>query len=168
MKTVMTMIKPINLLFAWHGLLAGSYFVAYATAEMSLRMHEAAGWFVIGLIGLRLLAALFAGQSSPWSLPWPNSALVKAFFNNLAKLDPMAFRGRNPLLILSGLAMLTLALLAALSGLLPWEDPHEGLAEFSLFFLAVHGGLVLIAQGLKALAAISPIKPLRQPAAPPS
>ena len=40
MKTVMTMIKPINLLFAWHGLLAGSYFVAYATAEMSLRMHR--------------------------------------------------------------------------------------------------------------------------------
>ncbi len=156
------MIKPITLLFAWHGLLAGSYAVAYGTAEASLRMHEAAGWFVIGLIALRLLAALFASDASPWALPWPNAAMMKAFVNHSRRLNPAALRGRNPLLVLSGLAMLAAALLAALSGLLPWEDPHEAMAAFSLFFVALHMGFVLTAQGLKNLAAT----PSRQPAAP--
>ncbi|MBI4969275.1 MAG: cytochrome b/b6 domain-containing protein [Rhodospirillales bacterium] len=145
----MTMIKPFNLLMVWHGLFAGSYLVSYATAEFSLGMHLFAGYALLALLFLRLAVALFVAETSPWSLPWPNARLARTFSERLRAFDLAALRGRNPLVILSGLALIVASLLAALSGFLPWEDPHEALASFSLATVGVHVAAVLLTQFIK-------------------
>lgn len=146
----------LNLLLFWHGLFAGSYIVAFATGDDAMGMHIAAGWFVIVLGAFRLLIALIAPERSPWSLPWPNAALVKAFKRHFSKRDPALLQGRNLMIVASGLAVLMVSVLASLSGYLPSDDLHEGIANLSLAFILGHIALILLAQGLKRIKAAPP------------
>lgn len=157
-----------NLLLFWHGLFAGSYIVAFATGDEAMGMHIAAGWFVVGLGGLRLLIALAAPEKSPWSLPWPNAALVKAFVRNLKEPDSSLFAGRNLMIVLSGLVVLMAAIVASLSGYLPSEDAHEAIANLSLAFALAHAGLILLAQGLKKIRSAPSPEPARRTSSHPS
>lgn len=157
--------KPLgfsfNLLLFWHGLFAGSYIVAFVSDD-AMGMHIAAGWFVILLGAFRLLVALMAPEKSPWSLPWPNAVLVNAFKRHLNAADPALLQGRNLLIVASGLLVLMGAVLASLSGYLPSDDLHEGIANFSLAIILGHVGLILISQGLKRVkagASGAPAKP---------
>ncbi|MBF0269090.1 MAG: hypothetical protein HQL44_10915 [Alphaproteobacteria bacterium] len=157
-----------NLLLFWHGLFAGSYIVAFLTGDDAMGMHIASGWFVIGLGAWRLLIALLAPERSPWSLPWPNAVLIKAFRRQLLDLDPQALQGRNLLIVASGLIVLMGAVLASLSGYLPSDDLHEGFANLSLAFVLGHVALILISQAFKKVKAASspaPAKPLASPPA---
>lgn len=159
-----------NLLLFWHGLFAGSYIVAFATGDEAMGAHIAAGWFVIGLGAFRLFAALLAPEKSPWSLPWPNAALFKAFVRNLKEPNASLFAGRNLMIVLSGLAVLMAAVVASLSGYLPSEDAHEAVANLSLAVVLAHAGLILLAQGLKKIRSAPSLAPatpasLRQPLA---
>lgn len=158
----------INLLLFWHGLFAGSYIVAFASGDAAMGLHIAAGWFVIGLGGLRLLIALAAPEKSPWSLPWPNAALVNAFIRNLKEPGSQMFVGRNLLIVLSGLVLLMAAVLASLSGYLPSEDAHEAIANLSLVFVLVHAGLILLAQGLKKIRSAPSLASTKPPSSHPS
>ncbi|CAA6603912.1 membrane hypothetical protein [Rhodospirillaceae bacterium LM-1] len=157
-----------NLLLFWHGLFAGSYIVAFLTGDDAMGMHIASGWFVILLGAFRLLAALLVSDKSPWSLPWPNATQIKAFRRQSRDLDPQALQGRNMLLVASGLIVLMGAVLASLSGYLPSDDLHEGIANLSLAFVLGHAALVLISQGMKRVKAAvlpAPAKPLVSPTA---
>jgi hypothetical protein len=157
----------LNLLLFWHGLFAGSYIVAFVTGEEAMGMHIAAGWFVIGLGALRLAVALFASDRSCWSLPWPNAVLVNAFKRQWAERDGALFKGRNLLIVASGLVVLVGAVLASLSGYLPGDDLHEGIANFSLVAVLVHAALVSLAQGLKRIkAGAPPVKATPAPSCP--
>ena len=63
--------KSFDLLLFWHGLFAGSYTIAYLTAEGAPALHQFAGYAAIGLLVLRLLMAIVVAERSPWALPWP-------------------------------------------------------------------------------------------------
>jgi hypothetical protein len=154
-----------NLLLFWHGLFAGSYIVAFLTGDDAMGMHIASGWFVIGLGALRLLVALLAPERSCWTLPWPNAVLVKAFKRQWVERDARIVQGRNLLIVVSGLIVLMGSVLASLSGYLPNDDLHEGIANLSLAFVLGHVALILLAQGLKKIKAgpspapASPLQP---------
>ena len=151
-----------NLLLFWHGLFAGSYIVAFLTDD-ALGMHIAAGWFVIGLGAFRLLIALLAPERSCWSLPLPSPVLVKAFKRQWAARDAGIVLERNLFIVASGLIVLMGAVLASLSGYLPGDDLHEGIANLSLAVVLGHVAFILLSQGLKkikALASPAPAKPL--------
>lgn len=105
----------------WHAVLVGGFTVAYLTGdEDTYSMHLFTGWLVVGLVALRICL--------PLPLTRPNRP---RFFN------------------WSIVAVFAMAGAAALSGvgadMLPWlEDPHEGLAEASLWVALAHVAAALV------------------------
>ena len=149
--------KPnaFELLMTWHGLLVGSYTVAYLTAEGATGLHRFAGYSALGLLAVRLLAALVAGARAPWALPLPKASMWKNFLRKFTT-DPLAaLRGRTPFAPLSGLVIRGTLVLVTLSGLAAdwweWEDLHEGLAEGSLTIVLIHIAIVSFAPLWKKL-----------------
>ncbi len=154
------MIKPrlptrFDMLLVWHGLLAGAYSIAYITAEGAPGLHRFAGYSVLGLLTLRLLAAQLAGTRPPWSLPLPKAAHWRGFAGKLARGEVSVLLGRTPLAPLSGLVILATLVLVTLSGVAAdawdWEDLHEGLTETSLAVVLTHIAIVSFAPLWKAL-----------------
>jgi cytochrome b len=140
------------LLRIWHAWLAGSFLVAYVTAdEDTYAMHLFAGYAVLAAILVRLLAGVAAPAGSPLRLPRPS---LKAL------IDWFAVRkGRNPLFAWLAAALLAVIGAAAATGALAdgltWlEDPHEAVSELALgvifghiaFVSFVHGGKRLLAR----------------------
>lgn len=129
------------LLKGWHAWLAGSFLVAYLTAdENTYAMHQFAGYAVLVAIVARLVAGLLAPAGSPLRLPRPDP---RAMLTWLSPPQP-ARKGRHPLfawfaatlLVAVGLAALTGALA---DGLASWlESPHEAIAETSVWLVAGH------------------------------
>lgn len=147
--------KSFDLLLFWHGLFAGSYTIAYLTAEGAPALHQFAGYAAIGLLVLRLLMAIVVVERSPWALPWPKAAMWQAFGRKLGGGELSVFRGRTPLSPLSGLVLLATLVLVSLSGLAAdwwkWEDLHGSIAEGSLIVVLVHVAIVSLGPLLKKL-----------------
>lgn len=142
-----------DLLMLWHGLFAGTYTIAYLTADGAPGLHEFAGYAALALLALRLLAAVIAGTRAPWALPLPRAAMWKNFGRKLADGNFGALRGRTPFAPLSGLVILVSLVLVTLSGLAAdwweWGDLHEGLAEGSLTVVLIHIAIVSFGPLLK-------------------
>ncbi|SJZ68336.1 Cytochrome b [Enhydrobacter aerosaccus] len=126
----------LALVKAWHALLAGAFLIAYVTAdEDTYAMHQFAGYTVLTAIALRLLFGLVAPAASPLRLPRPS---WRAARNWLATR-----KGRHPLFAWFAASLLAVVGLVSLSGALAdgatWlEDPHEVIAEASLWLIAAH------------------------------
>ncbi len=134
------------LLKLWHAWLAGGYLVAYVTAdEDTYAVHMFAGYAVLAAVAVRLLAGVLA-TSGPWRLPRPGIA---------AGLSWLASRkGRNPLFAWFAAVLLAAigcaATLGALADGMTWlEDPHEAVAEASLWVIAGHIAFVTYMYGGK-------------------
>lgn len=138
------------LLKAWHAWLAGSFLVAYLTAdEDTYSMHLFAGYAVLAAIAARLLAGLFAPASSPLRLPRPNVRATLAWFS--------VRKGRHPLFAWLAAALLAIVGLAAVTGALAdvvaWlEDPHEAVSKASLWVIFAHVAFVTFMYGGKNFA----------------
>lgn len=128
----------------WHAALAGAFIVAYVTAgEDFYAMHQFAGYGVLATIALRLLLGVLADGRGPLRLPRPLQA-VRAWRERRA--------GRNPLFAMLAAALLATVGAVALSGatadFLPrLEDPHEAIAEASLWLIAGHVAFVFYMYG---------------------
>lgn len=148
--------KPFELLLFWHGLLAGSYTIAYITAEGAHGLHQFAGYTAVALLALRLLIGWRAAGRGAWAFPVPRAGQWRTFAGKLASGDLKVLRGRTPFGPLSGLVLLALLVVVALTGLLAdWlgaEDLHEGPAEASLAMVAIHIAIVALGPLLKRLA----------------
>lgn len=138
-----------SLLKTWHAWLAGSFAVAYLTAdEDTYSMHVFSGYAVLAAIALRLLIGLLAQNSTLWRLPRPRIDGVTAWL--------AARKGRHPLFAWLAAALLVSIGLAAISGVLAdgaaWmEDPHEALAQASLGVIFAHIAFVVFIYGGKRL-----------------
>lgn len=126
----------------WHAVLVGGFAVAYLTGdEDTYAMHLFAGWLVVGVVALRLLAGLMAPQGSPLRLSRPNRPRLFAW-SIIAALAATALAG------VSGVAADAVPML---------EDLHEGLAESSLWVALAHVAVaVLVFKGRKWLARLAP------------
>ncbi|HKJ76580.1 MAG TPA: cytochrome b/b6 domain-containing protein [Gammaproteobacteria bacterium] len=145
--------KPFELLLFWHGLLAGSYTIAYITAEGAHGLHQFAGYTAVALLAVRLLVGWRAAGRGAWAFPVPRAAQWRTFAGKLASGNLHVLRGRTPFAPLSGLVLLSLLVVVAVTGLLAdWfgaEDLHEGPAEASLAMVAVHVAIVGLGPALK-------------------
>lgn len=134
-----------TLLKLWHAWVAGAFLVAYVTAdEDTYAMHLFAGYAVLAAIAARLLAGVFAPASSPFGLPRPSLASFSAR------------KGRHPLFAWLAAALLAAVGLAAATGALadgaPWlEDPHEAIAQASLWVIGGHIAFIAFIYGGKRL-----------------
>ncbi|MFA7429116.1 MAG: cytochrome b/b6 domain-containing protein [Rhodospirillaceae bacterium] len=139
--------RQIELAFLrlWHAALAGGYLVAYVTGdENTYAMHLFSGYLVLAVLALRLIVGLFAPPKSPLRLPRPSVAKLRDWLGGA--------KGRNPLFAWIGAILLAVVGLAAVSGALAdvvtWlEDPHEAVAEASLWFIVGHIGFVFFMYG---------------------
>jgi len=147
--------SAFELLLFWHGLFVGSYTVAYLTAEGAQGLHQFAGYSALGLLAIRLLAALIAGDRPPWALPLPKASMWNNFGRKLAAGNFSVLRGRTPFAPLSGLVILGTLVLVTLSGLAAdwweWEDLHGSLAEGSLALVLIHIAIVSFGPLLRRL-----------------
>lgn len=124
------------LLKAWHAWLAGAFLVAYATAgEDAFAIHQFAGYAVLAAIAVRVVAGLLIPAPSPLRLPRPSWRATRDWL--------ATGKGRHPLFAVFAAALIAVVGLVAASGALadgtPWfEDPHEAIAEASLWLIAGH------------------------------
>lgn len=124
------------LLKAWHAWLAGSFLVAYVTAdENTYAMHQFAGYAVLAAIVARLVAGLLAPAGSPLRLPRPSPRAAWVWLSER--------KGRHPLFAWFAAVLLALIGVAAFTGLLAdnvaWmEHPHEAIAEAALWLVFAH------------------------------
>jgi cytochrome b len=124
------------MLKAWHAALAGSFLVAYVTAdENTYAMHQFAGYAVLAAIVARVAAGVLVPAGSPLRLSRPDPRASLAWLKTRT--------GRHPLFAWFAAALLIAIGLAALSGALSdgvaWmEHPHEAIAEASLWVIAGH------------------------------
>lgn len=149
--------KPSRLEFTlvrlWHAGVAGSFLVAYLTAdEDTYALHLFAGYAVLAAIALRLLAGLLAPAGSPLRLPRPSLEAVKAWFSTSRP------KGRSPLFAWLAMALLCVVGVSAVTGALAdgllWlEDPHEAVSELSLWVIAAHVAYVSYIHGGRRLLA---------------
>ena len=141
---------PFVRTFHWSLLLA--YAGAWLTAEEWAQAHEGLGWFVVALLGLRLVWGLIGTRHARFSdfVRGPRSTL--AYLRTLAGGRPADYLGHNPaggwmviLLIGSLAATAASGILMAESGHGLWEELHEGLATLSLLLVGVHLAGVIVA-----------------------
>ena len=136
-----------TLLKVWHAWLAGSFLVAYLTAdENTFSMHQFAGYAVLTAIVVRLLSGVLAPPGSPLRLPRPDIKATAIWFHFR--------RGRHPLFAWVAAALLIAVGLAAASGAIAdfaswFEDVHEVIVDAALWVIFGHLAFVLFMFGGK-------------------
>lgn len=160
----------LSVLRAWHALLAGGYLVAYLTAdEDTYVMHLVAGYVVLAAAFLRLAIGFVVRTQGPLRLSLPSVRATRDWL--------VTRRGRHPLFAWFAISLLVTTGLAGLSGILAdrttaFEDPHEAMADISLWIVFTHVAFVTwIYGGRRALSRIwgsltgaAAIKSPREPA----
>jgi len=133
----------------WSLLLAS--IVVWGSAEEQAWLHEQTGYFILALIGLRVLWGLIGSRHARFSdfLYGPEKTL--AYMKRLGAGRPQSYLGHNPAGGWMVVALLCAMLAAGASGVLMgtgdpefWEDLHEGFADLTLFLVVVHVGGVLL------------------------
>ncbi len=140
---------PFVRVFHWSLVLA--YLGAWASAEEWAGLHDQLGYFILVLVGLRLIWGLVGTRYARFSsfLRAPRTAM--AYLRSLAGGRPTHYVGHNPIggwMVIALMACLTATgvtgiLMGAEDG--PWEELHEIAANLSLLLVAVHVGGVLVA-----------------------
>lgn len=129
-------------LFHW-SLVAG-YLLAWVTAEEWDLLHERVGWFLLALLGLRLVWGLVGTRHARFGEFVRGPGQVRAYLGSLLRGSPDHHAGHNPAGGWMVIALILVLAATALSGVLlvqageAWEDLHEGLANLSLVLVTVH------------------------------
>jgi cytochrome b len=143
---------PFVRVFHWS--LVGAYVLAWATAEEWDLLHERLGWFLLALLGLRLVWGLIGTRYARFGDLLRGPGEVRAYLGSLLRGDPEHHAGHNPAGGWMVLALIATLAATALSGVLitrggeAWEDLHEGLAGLSLVLVGVHVLGVLVSSFL--------------------
>ena len=128
----------------FHWLLAGSFTVAYLTAESDgwENVHFTSGFTVLGLVVFRIVWGLAGSRHARFSDFTYGPARVLDY---LRHMRTQHYTGHNPLGSLAVFALLGLALLTALCGALMYlsgsellEEPHELFANLMLAVVLAH------------------------------
>jgi len=139
---------PFVRVFHWSLVLAG--IVAWISAEERAMLHEQTGYFILVLVGLRVIWGLVGSEHARFGnfLYGPRRTL--AYLKRLGAGKPEHFVGHNPLAGWMVVALLCGMLATAVSGFLmgtgdagALEDLHEAFANLTLLLVLVHlGGVV--------------------------
>lgn len=139
---------PFIRVFHWSLVLA--YLGAWATAEEWAGLHDQLGYFILVLVGLRLIWGVVGTRYARFSsfLRAPRTGM--AYLRSLASGRPTHYVGHNPIggwMVIALMASLTATgvtgvMMGFEDGL--WEEFHEIAANLSLLLVTVHvvGALV--------------------------
>ena len=142
---------PVVRVFHW------TLVTAFATAflvEEGGRLHDAAGYVVLGLIAIRLVWGLIGTEHARFASFVPTPPRLVGYLRGMARGKPVRFLGHNPAGGVMIVLLLATVLTAAASGWLMttnwfwgvgWvEELHEGAAWLALALVGVHVCGVLV------------------------
>jgi cytochrome b len=138
----------------FHWLLAGSFLVAFLTAdsERYRDIHVVLGYTVLGLVAFRFLWGVIGTRYARFNSFPIAPRRVLEYFKSLVSRSPQHHVGHNPAGSLAIYAILGLAALAGASGYAAYNDIgggwlaelHEGAANAMLGLVLVHIGAVIV------------------------
>jgi len=136
---------------SFHWSIALAYLGAWASAEEWPQLHAQLGYFILVLLGLRLVWGLIGTRHAQFRdfVHAPRSTL--SYLRSIKSGRPQHYLGHNPAGGWMVIAMLACLAGTAASGVLiaggaeAWEDLHEALAGLSLLLIAMHLAGVLVA-----------------------
>lgn len=134
----------------FHWTLVASYAGAWATAENWDGLHEQLGYFVLAMIGLRLVWGLVGTRHARFTDFLRTPRTTAAYLRSLAWGRPEHYTGHNPAGGWMVILLLASLVAAAGSGILIanggeyWEELHEAAAGFSVFLIVVHVSGVIV------------------------
>lgn len=134
---------PFVRLFHWSLVLA--YALAWFSGEDLAVLHERTGYFILALIGLRLVWGLLGTRYARFSDFLYRPARVLDYLRSLRAGRPEHFVGHNPAGGWMVVALLLGLLATGVSGLMLdgseeglWKEFHEALANLTLLLVVVH------------------------------
>lgn len=133
-------------LFHWS--FATSFVVAWVTheSERLMNIHAAAGYFMLGLIGFRLLWGFVGNRYARFSNFVRGPSAVWSYLTSLIDGSSERHLGHNPAGAISIVLLLALGVGTGVSGWLIindigselFEELHEGLADIMLMVVGLH------------------------------
>lgn len=140
---------PFVRVFHWS--LVFAYVLAWASAEEWPALHEQSGYFILALIGLRVVWGLVGSRHARFRDFVYGPGRTLAYLRGLVAGRPQHFVGHNPAGGWMVVALLLALTGAGVSGMLVaggqedlWKELHEGLANLTLVLVFAHlGGVVL-------------------------
>jgi len=140
---------PFVRMFHWSMVLA--YVVVWLSAEEWAWLHDQTGYFILVLIGLRVLWGLIGTRHARFGNFLYSPGRTLAYLKKLRSGRPQRYLGHNPAGAWMVVVLLLVLSVTGASGLLIgagghefWEDLHEGLANVSLLVVCFHLAGVLI------------------------
>lgn len=143
---------PFVRVFHWS--LVTAYILAWATADEGGGLHERVGYFVLALIGLRVVWGLVGSRHARFSDFVLGPRRTLAYLRSLLTGKATHYIGHNPIGGWMILALLLTLLATSVSGIQisnggeVWEELHEGFGALSLLLLLGHVGGVLVSSAL--------------------
>lgn len=135
----------------FHWSLVLSYAAAWASAEEFESLHEQTGYFVLTLIGLRLVWGLIGSRHARFSDFVSGPASVRDYLRSLRSGRPRHYDGHNPaggwmvLGLLAGLVATGVTGVAMGGGEHElWEEIHEVAANLTLLLVVIHVSGVVV------------------------
>lgn len=134
---------PFIRFFHW-GLVL-SFLLVWVSAEENMIIHEKVGYFMLSLIGLRIIWGFIGAKYARFSnfIYSPNNTL--AYLRSLITQSPEHYTGHNPaggwmvVLLLVGLIASALSgIQVAESNESIWEEFHEVVANLTMLLVMIH------------------------------
>ena len=137
----------------FHWVLLGSFIAAWVTADEWAGLHERIGYFMLALIGLRLIWGLIGTRHARFFYFVTSPRRTLAYVGCLLRGRAEHFIGHNPVGGWMVIALLISLLVVSVSGIEAargevWEELHEAAANLSLLLVVVHVGGVLVSSAL--------------------
>jgi cytochrome b len=127
---------PLVRIFHW--LLVATFIVAWLTADEESRLHELAGYAVIGLVLVRVVWGFIGTRYARYSDFVYRPAAVLGYAREMLGGDPRRYIGHNPLGGMMILALLTSLLATSMTGL-AMQQTGEGAGIFASISATVPG-----------------------------
>lgn len=147
-KSTVLVWDPFVRVFHWSLVLA--YTLAWASAEEFGSLHEKAGYFILGLLGLRVAWGVIGSRHARFNNFVRSPVRALDYLRSLARPGPDRYLGHNPAAGWMIIALILSLAGCALSGVFMTghddflEALHEGLANLSLLLIVVHLAGVLM------------------------
>ena len=139
---------PFIRVFHWS--LATAWLIGWVTAEEVPRLHEQLGYFLLVLIGLRVVWGLVGTRYARFAEFLRGPATTLAYLRSLVSARPRDYIGHNPVGGWMIIVLMSMVVLTALSGVMlggtgeAGEELHEVLAHLTLVFVVAHVVGVLV------------------------
>lgn len=137
----------------FHWSLVSAFAVAWLSAEEWDRLHEVAGYFIGGLLGLRIIWGLVGSEYARFSKFIYRPSTILQYLRDSLALKAKRYIGHNPLGGAMVIAMILLLSILTASGIamtsnafwgVEWmEELHEVTANLTLVLVAIHVAGVL-------------------------